>query len=98
MMYVNDSLWCCALARLLANAWAIIIRLTLYHQIISCDHPFKKERSLEELLTEELDYYTLFLASDYKKEEHSLCSEIPLKCFFEFPRIVKLTTDFDVLR
>ncbi|XP_028394618.1 small RNA 2'-O-methyltransferase-like [Dendronephthya gigantea] len=71
---------------------------TPYVKVISCVHPFKKERSLEELLTEELEYYTLFLADDFKKEEHSRCSEIPLESFFEFPRISKLTTDVEVLR
>ena len=72
--------------------------MLLYHQVISCVHPYKKERTLEEVLTEELEYYTLFLADDYKKEEHSRCSEIPLESFFEFPRISKLTTDIEVLR
>ena len=70
----------------------------LYHQVISCVHPYKKERSLEELLTEELEYYTLFLANDYKTEEHSRSSEIPLESFFEFPRVSKLTNDIGVLR
>ena len=71
---------------------------SLYHQVISCVHPYKKERSIEELLTEELEYYTLFLANDYKTEEHSRSSEIPLECFLDFPRVLQLTNDIGVLR
>jgi hypothetical protein len=71
---------------------------SVYHQVISCVHPYKKERSLEELLAEELEYYTLYLANDYKTEEHSRCSEIPLECFLQFPRVSKLANDIGVLR
>ncbi|XP_046845507.1 small RNA 2'-O-methyltransferase-like [Xenia sp. Carnegie-2017] len=69
-----------------------------YVKVISCVHPFKKERSLEELISDELEYYILFLADEYKKDEKSLLSEIPLQSFLQFPRISKLAGNVHVLR
>lgn len=69
-----------------------------YPQVISCVHPFEKKRSLEELIWEELEYYILFLADEYKKDEKSLLSEIPLQSFLQFPRISKLAGNVHALR
>lgn len=47
---------------------------------------------------EELEYYTLFLAAEYKNDLDSKRSEIPLERFLDFPRVSKLCKDVELLR
>lgn len=79
------------------NRGIIPVGQQAYVKIISCIHPYKQKRSVEECLVEELEYYILLLAADYKTEWDSKRAEIPLERFLDFPRIHKLSKDVELL-